>query len=241
MGPYPRIPPSHLAGRGRRQDLGFQCPTQDADGSPLDIQDSATIFDQNGDPETLVSCTYDDEEDPCIYFPDDGSLEDGPSTCPIAESPVTPTTAVSPNISPTTSASSSETPAATPSPATTPSATLTSSSSNPLAIGSPGFIGVIVGVALVLLAVGILLGLCIRRRRRQKLRPQSQPKPDNEASRIRPPAKLTRPNEPAMGESQLLDTLDSMVDLANTVSAMYPVTNPDSDGSTTYAGSDVCP
>ncbi|KAJ7477673.1 hypothetical protein FB451DRAFT_1242965 [Mycena latifolia] len=162
MGPYSRISPSRPAGRGRRQDLGFQCPAQDADGSPLDVQDSVTIFDQDGNPETLVSCTYDDEEDPCIYFPDDGTLENGPSTCPIAESPVTPTTAVSPDISPTTSASSSETPAATPS---TPSAP--SSSSNPLAIGSPGFIGVIVGGVIVLLVVGILLGRCIRRRSSQ--------------------------------------------------------------------------
>ncbi|KAJ7479207.1 hypothetical protein FB451DRAFT_1556855 [Mycena latifolia] len=159
MGPYSRISPSHPAGRGRRQDLGFQCPAQDADGSPLDVQDSVTIFDQDGNPQTLVGCTYEDEENPCIYFPDDGSLEDGPSTYPIADSPVTPTTAVSPDISPTTSASSSETSAATPS--------APSSSSNPLAIGSPGFIGVIVGGVIVLLVVGILVGRCIRRRSSQ--------------------------------------------------------------------------
>ncbi|KAJ7477390.1 hypothetical protein FB451DRAFT_189802 [Mycena latifolia] len=74
----------------------IQCPAQDIKGSPLEALDSVTITGQNGDPQTLASCTYEDEEDPCLYWPG-GSLEEGPSTCPTADSSVTFSMTVSPS------------------------------------------------------------------------------------------------------------------------------------------------
>ncbi|KAJ7477411.1 hypothetical protein FB451DRAFT_1242413 [Mycena latifolia] len=121
-----------------------------------------------------------------------------------------------------------------------------SSSRNPLAIGSPGFIGVIVAGGLVLLVLGIVFGRRIRRHRSRldmagaarpstamaqtndpemqyaELRTHSQRSSDNEASTIQPPVRNARTNEPAMVESQFLD---SAFGPANSGSATYPVAN----------------
>ncbi|KAJ7477430.1 hypothetical protein FB451DRAFT_1396416 [Mycena latifolia] len=117
---------------------------------------------------------------------------------------------------------------------------------NPLAVGSPGFIGVVVAGGLVLLVIGILLGRCIHRDRSQldmaaaprpstvmaqtndpemsheELRTQSRRSSDNEASTIRPPVGNSRTNEPATAESQFLD---SVFRPANSGSATHPVAN----------------
>ncbi|KAJ7438986.1 hypothetical protein FB451DRAFT_1192368 [Mycena latifolia] len=244
MGPYLLSSPPRPAGQRRRQTLmhrAFQCPAQDTAGSPLKAQDSDSVLTigQNGD--LLASCTYEDGEDPCLYLPD-GTLEEGPSTC---------FTTVSPTSIPSSTATSfTSIPSATASSVAlsqfsstawnfSAQQSTTSSPRNPVAIGSPGFIAVIVAVGVVLLMVGILLGRYFCGHRSQldmagAPRPspttaqtndaemqsaESQRSSHNKAGTRRPPGS-PRTSEPAMAESQFLF---SVFGPANSGSATYPV------------------